>query len=380
MLPAGLAVPRFVTTGEVFCGPGAIGVLRVLDAARVAVLVSGSVLDGPLDADTIDDTVGGMKRLVLRMPRGEPSLPAIRSVAAELAAFGPDYIVAIGGGSVIDAAKVAWVLMEHPDLDEERLIRFPSVPHMRGRARFAAVPTTAGTGAEVSSASLFVAGTGHGKSLLVSHELLADVVVLDPRLTLGVPRAAAAAAGLDALAHAIESYVSRNENALADILAEQAARTLLDELESDAGACDDLHRRLRVMIAAMIAGWVQNMKVPGIAHAVAHQLARFGIAHGRAVGALLGPAIRFNACEAAVRTRYDRLAAALGLGSTDGLAARVEALAHALDVALPRLSIPCDDLNRLATSAVDDPCARANPRPLDAATIEAFIHDVDGLA
>lgn len=303
--------------------------------------------------------------LVLAMPSGEPDLSSLRPVISQLSRFAPDWIVAAGGGSVLDGAKVAWVCYEQPDADFERLTRPFALAPLRGRARFAAVPTTAGTGSEVSSSALFTLEPGEGKRALISHHLLPDVVVLDPGVTCGVPRPAGAAAGLDALAHAVEGYVSRFANPLADLMAEQAVRVLLADLEASLDAPDDAERRLRVMHAALMAGWVQNLKVPGIGHAIAHQLARFGLAHGRCTGALLVPAMRFNAAEPGVQASYDRLAHALDFAGASGLMARIEALCANLGVALPPATELPGERTDLARAALDDPCARANPRSLD---------------
>lgn len=126
------------------------------------------------------------------------------------------------------------------------------------------------------------------------------------------------------------------------------------------------------MHAALMAGWVQNLKVPGVGHAVAHQLARFGLAHGRCTGALLVSAMRYNCGQPAVRVKYDRLAAALGLADAVALMARIDELCRQLGVMLPPLDESADR-GDLALAALDDICARANPRPLDADAIDAVI-------
>lgn len=347
--------------------------LRVLDASKIVVLASASLLADAEANERLRRAVRAQDVLVLAMPKGEPNLETLQPIIGELRRFLPDWIVAAGGGSVIDGAKIAWIFYEQPDIDLERLTRPFSLPPLRSHARFAAIPTTAGTGSEVSSSALFVERSHRGKHVVVSHELLPDVVALDPCLTTAVPRSAAAAAGLDALAHAVEGYASRFENPLADLLAEQAIRVLLTDLTTSIEEPMDLDRRLRVMHAACMAGWVQNLKVPGAGHAIAHQLSRFDLAHGLCTGALLAPALRYNCGEPGVRSKYDRLAATLGLEDALALAARIETLCLTLDVALPVAhAIEASDPD-LLRGALDDPCARANPRLLDEQAVQSIL-------
>lgn len=379
MLRLRLPLPRFVSAGEVFAGKGSLAALRGLDAVRAAVLCSRSLRRNPELANRIEAAVNAHEVRLFEAPAGEPELAGLQPVMREIAAFQPDWIIAIGGGSVLDAGKTAWIFHEHPDAGLDRLSRPFALPPLRGKCRFAAVPTTAGTGSEVSSSTILTDTAGR-KLPVVSHDLLPDLVILDPTLTTGVPAAVVASAGLDALAHALEAYVSKFANPLADTFAEMAARILFAHLSATQGRPDDTDLRLEVMQAAMLAGWVQNLKVPGVGHAIAHQLGRFGVAHGLACGALLGPAIRFNARDEAVRRRYDRLAAALGLHDTAGLTAAVGDLRQKLGAgqgldglarggaAGLRAQLP-----EITAGALADLCARANPRPLDAPAIESVL-------
>lgn len=379
MLRLRLPLPRFLSAGEVFAGKGSLAALRGLDGVRALVLCSRSLLRDPEMAKKITGAVNAHDVRLLEAPAGEPDLPKLQPVMREVAAFQPDWIIAIGGGSVLDAGKLLWIFYEHPDADFGRIARPFTLPPLRGKCRFAAVPTTAGTGSEVSSSTILTDTTGR-KLPIVSHDLLPDVAVLDPMLTLGVPPAVVASAGLDALAHALEGYVSRFANPLADTFAESAVRTLLTQLPATQARPDDADVRLEVMQAAMLAGWVQNLKVPGIGHAIAHQLGHFGLAHGAACGALLAPAIAFNMGDAPVRQKYDRLAASLGLHDTAGLLAAIGDLrlklgaGQGLGAAVPegapaiRARLP-----EITSGALADICARANPRILDVAAVEGVL-------
>lgn len=372
MLQLRLPLPRFVSAGEIFSGAGALGALRALDAAKVAVLASPSVL--AKHAATLERSIGAEAIQLFEMPRGEPTLSALQPVLAELEHFQPDWIVAVGGGSVIDGAKVAWVLHEHPAADRERLLLPFGVPTLRGKVRFVAAPTTAGTGSEVSSSALLLDAETGAKRAMTSHELLPDIVVLDPRLAVGCPPAVIAHAGLDALAHAVESYVSRLNNTLADALAEKAAQMIFDTLPSFWCAPDDEALCGTMLEAALLAGWVQNQKIPGLGHAVAHQLGAFDVAHGHATGRLLAASIHYNAGDADTAAKYDRLASAVGLKDHDALTARIEALVEELEVdTLPDKVYASSE--GIIAGAMEDPCARFNPRDVDAESIAAVLED-----
>lgn len=363
-----LPLPRFVSAGEIFAGSGAVGALRVLDAARVAALVSPTVL--ARHEDTLRRSLGGECVEFIAMPRGEPTLDGLAPVLARLEQWQPDWIVAVGGGSTLDGAKVAWTLYEHPGIERERLFRLGGVPTLRGKARFAALPTTAGTGSEVSASALVL--DGGTKRALVSLDLLPDIAVLDPRLAVGCPASVITAAGLDALAHAVESYVSRLANPLADLLAEKAAAEVFATLPCLVNEPDDETLTLRMMNAALLAGWVQNQKIPGLGHAIAHQLGALGVGHGQATGCLLAAAVEVNARDDQVRARYDYLGRTLGVGDCGGLVAAIRDLTDALPIErLPEAVFA--DIDRIATGAAEDPCERVNPVPVSHETVAAVL-------
>lgn len=377
MLRTRIPLPRFLSAGEVFAGKGSLGALRALDAARAAVLCSGSVLKHATFEEKIRSSVQAHEVKLIEAPSGEPSLAKLGAALAEISRFQPDWIIAVGGGSVIDAGKLLWILYEHPDADLEQSQRTYA---LRGKARFGAVPTTAGTGSEVSSSAIFTATDG-GKQAVVSHDLLPDVVVLDPLLSVGVPRAVVAASGLDALSHAIEGYVSKFTNPLVDDFAETAARTLFRVLPGTFTDAENPDLRLEAMQAALMAGWVQNLKIPGVGHAIAHQLGRFGIAHGRACGALLAPSIAVNEADPIARRKYERLAERLGFSSVAGLRGAVEELRGKLGeteslgarVSGGRETV-WTKLDTITKGALADICARANPRTVDRPLIEEVLN------
>ena len=378
MLQLRIPLPRFISAGEVLHGKGSLSALRMLDGVQVAVVGSQSVLMH--HREQIERSINHMKLSVIEYSGGEPTSESVGRLAEEIRPSRPNWIVAIGGGSVLDAAKLAWVLYEQPETDFEYLSRPFALRGLRGCCRFVAVPTTAGTGTEVSSAAVLTDVRSGRKKVIVSHELLPDISILDPSLTLNVPKSALVAAGMDALSHSVESYVSRFANPFADVQAEKSISMILRALASTISDPENVEVRMEMMLAAMMAGWVQNLKVPGLGHALAHQLGQFGIAHGIACGGLLLPAVRANLTDDLVKSRYQQLAKSLGLKDVNGLLDRIAELKAAVDFP--------DRLSAAATGPVEmsagkkavvfegaksDMCARANPISLTDAILEEVL-------
>jgi alcohol dehydrogenase class IV len=284
------------------------------------------------------------------------------------------------GGAVLDSAKLAWVFYEHPDADLDRIARPFGLGPMRGKARLAAVPTTAGTGSEVSSAAVFLDPDHGGKRYIVSHDLLPDLALLDSRFLASCPAPVVAASGLDALAHCLESYVSRFDNPLLDLQAEAAARVIFATLPSLVENPANPAAAMDMANAALMAGWVQNLKLPGIGHAVAHQMGHLGLGHGVSCAAFLVPAMRLNLQDESARGKYDQLGSRLGFGDAQGLLAAVESLLSTVGMAVPlgsRLDGGKEQILRgkqeIIEGAMADICARANPVTVDEGAVEQVL-------
>ncbi len=381
MLKLRLPIPRFLTAGELLMGKGSIAALRALGAARAALLISPSIAANSHLMERLRRCVGTLDLRVITLPSGEPTLESLRTAVAEVTDFRPDWLVAVGGGSVLDAAKLIWIFYEQPDADLERLARPFTLPDLRGKARLAALPTTAGTGSEVSSAAVLSLPGSQRKQAVVSHQLLPDLVILDPELLADVPARAMAAAGLDALAHAVESFVSRFKNPMADHFAISAAATLFEHLPSVINDRANLEGVLEVQLAATMAGWVQNLKVPGIGHAIAHQMGAFAVPHGVACGALLASSIKINSSDAATRASFDKLALRLGLHDADGLVSAVRSLADSVGIgklgAEARGGVVAlkKELPAITEGALADICATANPVLVTPELVELILND-----
>jgi acetaldehyde dehydrogenase/alcohol dehydrogenase len=291
----------FRVPSDTYFNAGALENLRALRAEHVVV-----VTDAPSEERGVVDEVrrhlDGAGVRVFSGVEPEPTEAQVRAGVAMLGEPPPDLLVAIGGGSVIDAAKAMRLFHESPDLSlreltlpfldaRKRVAQYPAIEHS---IRLAAVPTTAGTGSEVSPAAVL---THEGRKVtLVDYSLVPDVAIVDPRLTLSLPPVMTADTGVDALTHALEAYVSIFASPFTDAFCLQAMHLILDALPRAVRDGGDLQARTDMANAATIAGLAFSNAFVGVNHALAHAVgAHFGVAHGRANGLFLGHVLRFNA-------------------------------------------------------------------------------------
>jgi acetaldehyde dehydrogenase/alcohol dehydrogenase len=377
----------FRAPSATFFNAGALGALRETGASRV-LLVTDAGTERRGVPDELRPLLAPASVHVVADVDPEPGEAQVRAGARELAALDADLVVAVGGGSVIDAAKAMRLLAEHPELTirelalpfldpRKRIARFPQEPH---RARLIAVPTTAGTGSEVSPAAVLT--VGGAKLTLVDYSLVPDQAIVEPRLTLTMPAELTADTGIDALTHALEAYVSIFASPYSDALCAQATRMILGALPRAVADGTDLRARTEMANGATIAGLALANAFVGVNHALAHAVgARFGLAHGRANALFLPHVLRYNAAVPAkfmpapgygayvAPGKYADLARMLDLGGTadalfeavavllDELAMPRTAAAAGIDPAAYRAAIP-----ELAMAAFADLSLRTNPR------------------
>jgi acetaldehyde dehydrogenase/alcohol dehydrogenase len=291
----------FRVPADTYFNVGALDSLRTLETTT-AVIVSDefNVQRGAVDEARRHLNATDVRIFADVMP--EPDEEIIRAGVDLLQHVRPDLIVAVGGGSVMDAAKVMRLLTEHPELTirelslpfldaRKRVARYPSPQHS---IRLAAVPTTAGTGSEVSPAAVI---TSQGRKVtLVDYSLVPDVAVVDPTLSASMPPSITADTGIDALTHALEAAVSIFASPYTDAFCVQSARLIFDSLPKAFANGDDIEARTAMANAATLAGLAFSNAFVGVNHALAHALgARFGIPHGRANALFLPHVLRYNA-------------------------------------------------------------------------------------
>jgi len=327
----------------------------------------------------------------------DPTLTTVRKCTEVAAAFRPDVIVAFGGGSPMDAAKIAWVLYEHPEADFHSLaMRFMDIrkriyqfPKLGAKATLVAIPTTSGTGSEVTPFAVVTDDATGKKYPIADYELTPRMAIVDPNLAMDMPKSLTAFGGIDAVTHAIEAYVSIMATEFTDGHALQALKLLRDYLPQayHRGAGDPVARE-KVHYAATLAGMAFANAFLGVCHSTAHKLgAEFHLAHGLANALLLANVVRYNANDnptkqsafsqydrPKARCRYAEIADALGLGG-DTTSAKVEKLIAWIEGLKRELEIPASiqaagvaeaeflaRLDFVAVDSFDDQCTGANPR------------------
>jgi len=326
----------------------------------------------------------------------EPGEDVVRAGVEVLRRLRPDLVVAVGGGSVLDAAKAIRLFYESPEaslrelalpfLDaRKRVAAYPQIAHS---VKLVAVPTTSGTGSEVSPATVLSAAGR--KVTLVDYSLVPDVAIVDPLLTLSMPPSVTADSGIDALTHALEAGVSIFASPYTEAFCVQAARLVFDALPRAVADGSDLEARTAMANAATLAGLAFSNAFVGVNHALAHAVgARFGIPHGRANGLFLPHVLRYNASLPSkfmpapgygayvAPEKYAQLAWVIGLGGRGvrGEEAHRERLFAKVDELLDTVGIPrslaeagVDEADfrkarsELAMAAFEDPSIRTNPR------------------
>jgi alcohol dehydrogenase len=353
---------RVLFPAEVCVGKNSIDRLGCLEPARVLVVTSGGARSSGAAERAVAQLKGATASELLELPTGEPRAAALAEVRETVAAFAPDWIVAVGGGAVLDAAKFLWAQFEHPDLVLSGAAPAAIGP-LRRKARFIAVPTTAGSGSEASQAAV-LAGEDGTKIPYVSPHWVPDIAILDPVLTTSLPRELTVATGFDALTHAVESAVSSLGNPLVKAMASTATALVFRHLPVAADHPEDLAAREGMLEAAFLGGVCQSAASTGAAHALSHATSRVcGTPHGAGTGFYLLPTMRWNhAKNAAV---YNDLAVGCGLADGAALVTAVADLAGRLGLAQRFAELvgrPSDAAERqaIAEAASKDVCLRTN--------------------
>ncbi len=320
----------FVSPQIVF-GEGALEALDEIRGRRALIVTDATLVRlGIADLVRAHLEKAGLETHVFDGVEPDPSVETVRRGAAIASEFGPDWIVGLGGGSCMDAAKAIWILYEHPEMEPGEIN--PIVPlGLRQKARLITIPTTSGTGAEVTWA-IVLTDTAEGRKMgLGNRENAADLAIVDPALVMALPPRLTADTGLDALTHAVEGYTCAWHTDLTDGLCLQAARLVFRYLPRAVADGSDAEARERLHNAATCAGLGFGNALASLAHAMGHALgAVFHVPHGRAVALYLPYTIEFAAREAP--DRFAEMESLLGCSPVEGesgaraLAARIRAL------------------------------------------------------
>lgn len=381
---------RFTLPRDLYHGENALEALKTFTGKRAVVCVGGGSMKrfGFLDKAIAYLQEAGMEVKVIDGIEPDPSVETVMDGAAVMQDFQPDWIVAIGGGSPIDAAKAMWIKYEYPETTFEDMCKVFGLPKLRTKAKFCAVSSTSGTATEVTAFSIITDYAKGIKYPIADFEITPDVAIVDPALAQTMPKKLVAHTGMDAMTHAVEAYVSTAHSDYTDPLAMHAIkmiqRDLVNSYNGDVNARNEMHN------AQCLAGMAFSNALLGIVHSMAHKtgavFADFGahIIHGAANAMYLPKVIAFNAKNPEAKQRYGMIADAMNLGGSND-DEKVALLIAALrkmndDLNIPHCiknygadSYPCEQgfvpenvflerLPMIAKNAIGDACTGSNPR------------------
>ena len=371
---------RFTLPRDMYYGKGALEDLKKLQGKKAIVVSGGHSMrkGGFLDRVEAYLKEAGMEVKFFEGVEPDPSVETVMKGAQAMTEFQPDWIVAIGGGSPIDAAKAMWAFYEYPDTTFEDLIVPFNFPKLRTKAHFCAIPSTSGTATEVTAFSVITDYAKGIKYPLADFEITPDVAILDPDLVASLPVKQVAYTGMDALTHAIEAYVSTLNCPYTDPLALQAIEMVLEYLPASYNG--NKVAREQMHYAQCLAGQAFSNALLGIVHSMAHKTgAAFStghIPHGCANAIYLPYVIKYNAHEPEAKRRYADIARRIGLGGVSE-DSQVNALCDLISAYNTKLNIPHtlkefgideaefkEKVATIAVNAVGDACTGSNPRSI----------------
>ena len=381
---------RFTLPRDLYHGKGALEALKTLSGKKAMVCVGGGSMKrfGFLDKVVSYLKEAGMEVELFEGIEPDPSVTTVMKGAEAMAKFQPDWIVAIGGGSPIDAAKAMWIKYEYPDITFEDMCKVFGIPPLRKKARFCAISSTSGTATEVTAFSVITDYDKGIKYPLADFEITPDVAIVDPELAETMPKKLVAHTGMDAMTHAIEAYVSTCNCDFTDPLALHAIEMIQANLIGSYNG--DMEKRDAMHNAQCLAGMAFSNALLGIVHSMAHKtgaaFADYGahIIHGAANAMYLPKVIAFNAKNETAAKRYAVIADKMNLGGST-VEEQVELLIAALRKMNDALNIPqcirhygadsypCEQgfvpedvflarLPEIAKNAIADACTGSNPR------------------
>ena len=373
---------RFTLPRDLYYGRGTLAELKNLKGKKAVIVVGGSSMQkfGFLAKAEGYLKEAGFEVKVIEGVEPDPSTTTVEKGAAVMREFKPDWIISIGGGSPIDAAKAMWIFYEYPDAKWEDIVKPFNIPELRKKARFAAVASTSGTATEVTAFSVITDYSTNIKYPLADYNITPDVGILDPDLADTMPKTLTAHTGMDALTHATEAYVSTANSVFTDPLALKAIELIYQYLipSYDSG---DKKAREQMHYAQCLAGQAFTNALLGITHSMAHKTgAMYHIPHGCANAIYLPYVIGFNAKNA--QSRYADIARMLKLkGANDGelVKAYVQSIRDlnkkfGIALSLKEYGIKEDEFLKnnalISERAVGDACTGSNPRPINPKEME----------
>lgn len=359
---------KLFIASEVFHGLGTLEELKNIEGKKAVLVTGGSSMrkNGALDKAVAYLQEAGIETKVFEGVEEDPSSATCLEGADLMKNFTPDWIIGIGGCSAIDAAKLMWVFYEHPDADFEAMTKPFSVPSLRSKAKFIAIPSTSGTGTETTGLAVITDREKGVKYPIVSYELTPDIAIVDGEICATMPTHVTSNTGLDALTHCVEAYVSNIDDNYADALAKGGLDIVFKNLKEAVNNPSNLKARQNMHDASFMGGLAFNNAWLGIVHSLSHQVgALYGIPHGASNAIFLPNVIRYNA---KTTERFPDLAKVIGKETAEELALAIENLRAEVNnqATIKEFGISQEDweknLDYITKNAFLDPCTGFNPR------------------
>ena len=381
---------RFTLPRDLYHGKGSLEALKDFEGKKAIICVGGGSMKrfGFLDRAVSYLEEAGMEVKLFEGIEPDPSVETVMKGAQAMLDFEPDWIIAMGGGSPIDAAKAMWIKYEYPDITFEEMCKVFGIPHLRQKAKFCAISSTSGTATEVTAFSIITDYSKGIKYPIADFEITPDVAIVDPDLAETMPKKLVAHTGMDAMTHAVEAYVSTANCDYTDPLALHAIKMIQGDLVKSYNG--DMDKRASMHNAQCLAGMAFSNALLGIVHSMAHKtgaaFADFGahIIHGAANAMYLPKVIAFNAKNETAAKRYADIADFMKLGG-DSVEEKVQLLIDYLRGMNDDLNIPhciknygadsypteqgfvpedvfLERLPEIAKNAIGDACTGSNPR------------------
>ncbi|WP_026971443.1 iron-containing alcohol dehydrogenase [Aliagarivorans marinus] len=366
---------------SIYFGEDALSALKGLQGSKALIVTGGQSMKrfGFIEQTQSLLKEGGIDSQVFDGVEPNPSVDTVLKGAQAMRDFQPDWIVAIGGGSALDAAKVMWCFYEHPELSFEDIIPVAAMPALRNKAKFVAIPSTSGTASEITAFSVITDTENHIKYPIVSAHIVPDVAIIDPALPAKMPPHITANTGMDVMAHALEAFVSIAANDYSDPLAMRATKLVLENIETAYSNGADMLARDKMHNASTLAGMAFSNVSLGLVHSLAHKIGgEFGVTHGLANAILLPFIVEYNKQST---DKYAEMERYLGIGAIED---ELRALNGKLDIPLTFKEISEVDiseeqfmavLDRMSDNAFNDPCTLTNPGTPSVADIKQIYLD-----
>lgn len=359
---------KLVETNEMYHGADSIQELKKIKGKKAVIVIGKKSAKAYGSLKKVQDILDEIKieHETFSGVEPDPSIETAISGAKFMSDYKPDWIIAVGGCSSIDAAKTMWAIYEHPELTLEIMSKVGGVPPLRNKARFVAIPTTSGTGTETTPLAVITDRAKGVKFPILCYDFLPDLSIVDGELCKSMPKNVTADTGLDVLTHSVEAYASNVPDNYADAFAKGSISLVFENLEKAYNNPEDGDLRQKMHDSSYLGGFAFANSWLGIAHSLAHQIGgMFGVPHGRANAIVLPNVVRYNS---KVANRYDDLAKLIGKETAEDFAQEIEGLRARVNV--PSSVRECgiteeqwnEKLKAMSQNAFNDICTSFNPR------------------